>query len=75
MKILLVIVLAVVGAFFLPDGQLTDFVINHVPVPGDGEEGMDNLVMIVVLIKALLCGLGAYLLLALLHRWRNRLKK
>jgi len=75
MKILLVLVLAIAGAFFIPDGQLPDFVINHLPVPGDGEEGMDNLAMMVILIKALLSGAGAYLLLTLLHWLRNRPNK
>ncbi|MHB9348679.1 MULTISPECIES: hypothetical protein [Enterobacter] len=75
MKILLVLVLALLGSFFLPDGSLGDFVINHLPVSGDGEEGMDNLAMTVILIKALLSGVGAYLLLTLLHWLRNRLNK
>lgn len=75
MKILLVLVLALLGSFFLPDGNLTDFVINHLPVPGDGEEGMDNLAMTVILIKALLSGVGAYLLLTLFHWPRNRPNK
>ncbi|WP_279025904.1 hypothetical protein [Gibbsiella quercinecans] len=65
MKILLVLVIALLGSFFLPDGYLTDFTINHLPVQGDGEEGMDNLAMTVILIKALLSGVGAYLLLML----------
>lgn len=75
MKILLVLVLALLGSFFLPDGNLTDFVINHLPVSGDGEEGMDNLAMTVILIKALLSGAVAYLLLTLLHWLRNRPNK
>lgn len=65
MKILLVLVIALLGSFFLPDGYLTDFTINHLPVQGDGEEGMDNPAMTVILIKALLSGVGAYLLLML----------
>lgn len=75
MKILLVLVLALLGSFFLPDGSLTDFVINQLPVPGDGEEGMDNLAMTVILIKALLSGIGACLLMTLIHWLRNRLNK
>lgn len=75
MKILFVLVLALLGSFFLPDDSLTDFVINHLPVPGDGEEGMDNLAMTVILIKALLSGIGACLLLTLIHWLRNRLNK
>ncbi|AOP83119.1 Uncharacterised protein [Enterobacter hormaechei] len=75
MKILLVLVLALLGSFFLPDGNLTYFVNNHLPVPGDGEEGMDNLAMTVILIKALLSGAGAYLLLTLIHWLRNRPNK
>lgn len=75
MKILLVLVLVLLGSFFLPDGNLTDFVINHLPVPGDGEEGMDNLAMMVILIKALLSGAGACLLLTLIHWLRNRPNK
>ena len=75
MKILLVLAAALAGSFFLPDGPFTDFIVNHVPVPGDGEEGMDNLAMTVILIKALLSGVGTYLLLTLLHWWRNQPKK
>ena len=75
MKILPVLVLALLGSFFLPDGNLTDLVINHLPVPGGGEECMDNLVMTVILIKARLSGGGAYLLLTLIHRLRNRPNK
>lgn len=75
MKILFVLMIALAGSFFLPDGQLTDFVINHVPIPGDGEEGMDNFAMTVLLIKALLSGLGAWILLVLFHWLRKRLKK
>ncbi|MCU6204528.1 hypothetical protein [Enterobacter cloacae] len=75
MKILLVLVLALLGSFFLPDGNLTDFVINHLPVPGDGKEGMDSLAMTVSMIKALLSGIGACLLLTLIHWLRSRLNE
>ncbi|EHW5160901.1 hypothetical protein NOE11_21550 [Escherichia coli] len=75
MKILLVLLLALLGSFFLPDGIFNDFVIHHIPVPGDGEEGMDNFAMTVILIKALLSGIGAYILLTLIYWLRNRPKK
>ncbi len=72
MKILLVRVLALLGSFFLPDGNLPHFVINHFLLPRDGEEGMDNLAMAVILIKAPLSGVAAYLQLTMIHWLRHR---
>lgn len=75
MRLLLFIVLVIAGFVLLPDGKLVDFVVEHVPVPGDGETGMDNLEMVVIGLKTLLSGIGACLLLKIVHWLQIRCQK
>jgi hypothetical protein len=43
----------------LPDGALYTFIINHVHISGDGEVAMNNFELTVLLLKAILCGVAA----------------
>lgn len=59
MKIIIFILLTTAGVFFLPNDFFTTFVERVIPIGGDGENGMDNFEMTVLLIKTLTCGVGA----------------
>lgn len=72
MKILLFLALFFAGMHFIPDIWITGFVKDHIHISGDGEDAMDSLEMHVIVIKTLLCALGAYLLLTLIYSFRHR---
>lgn len=72
MKILLFIALFWMGIYFIPDTWITGFVKDHIHISGDGENAMDSFEMHVIVIKTLLCALGAYLLLTLIYSLRHR---
>lgn len=59
MKIIIFFLLTTVGVFFLPNDIFTTFVERVIPTGGDGEYGMDNFEMTVLLIKTLTCSVGA----------------
>ncbi|MFU9139045.1 hypothetical protein [Erwinia tasmaniensis] len=75
MKILLFIVLFWMGIHFVPDAWVASFVKAHIQISGDGEEAMDSFEMHIIVIKATLCAVGAFLLMKLCLWWRKRLKK
>lgn len=72
MKILLFIALFWMGIHFIPDSWIANFVMDHIPISGDGEEAMDSFEMHVILIKIVLSGVGAYALLKLFYWLRTR---
>jgi hypothetical protein len=57
-KIITFILLTVAGVLLLPDDFIFAFVKRFIPISGDGEYGMDNFEMNVLLIKTLVCALG-----------------
>ncbi|SMB30952.1 conserved hypothetical protein [Serratia proteamaculans] len=59
MKIFIFIILVIVGVIFLSDACFYTFVERFIPISGDGEYGMNNFDMAVLLIKTLTCALGA----------------
>jgi hypothetical protein len=59
MKIIIFITLIVIGMLFLPDAFISKFVKRFIPISGDGEYAMDNFEMTVLLVKALMCAVGA----------------
>lgn len=65
MKIIIFILLTTAGVFFLPNNLFATFVERVIPIGGDGEYGMDNFEMSVLLIKILACsvGVGAVIIL------------
>ncbi|PVZ78537.1 hypothetical protein C9426_34705 [Serratia sp. S1B] len=65
MKILVFIILTLVGIVFLPEQSIIRFAASHLSISGDGEAAMNNLDMMVLLIKALLSATGAFVLLKL----------
>lgn len=69
MKIIIFILLTTVGLFFLPNDFFTTLVERVIPISGDGEYGMDNFEMTVLLIKTLTCavGVGAVIILFRTH--------
>lgn len=75
MKIMLFIALFFSGIHFIPDAWVEEFVKHNIPISGDGEDAMDSFYMHVIVIKTVMCGLGAWLLLTLIYWFRNRLKK
>lgn len=75
MKILLFIVLFWMGIHFIPDVWIAGFVKANIPISGDGEEAMDSFEMHIIVIKTMLCAVGAYLLMKLLFWLKKRPKK
>ena len=59
MKIFIFLILVVTGVLFLPDTCFYTFVKRFTPISGDGEYGMNNFEMTVLLMKILACALGA----------------
>jgi hypothetical protein len=53
------IALVVISVLFLPDAFIYTFVKRFIPISGDGEYGINNFEMTVLLIKTLACALGA----------------
>ncbi|ECN8823180.1 hypothetical protein J4L45_004586 [Salmonella enterica subsp. enterica serovar Newport] len=59
MKFFIFLTLVVAGVLFLPDTCFCTFVKRFIPISGDGEYGMNNFEMTVLLVKTLACALGA----------------
>lgn len=59
MKVIIFFLLVIVGVLFLPDAFIYTFVRRFIPISGDGEFAMDNFEMTALLIKVLLCAVGA----------------
>ncbi|MFP2166976.1 hypothetical protein ACLEYI_18690 [Enterobacter ludwigii] len=58
MKSFIFLTLVVAGVLFLPDTCFYTFVKRFIPISGDGEYGMNNFEMTVLLVKTLTCALG-----------------
>jgi hypothetical protein len=58
MEVFVFLTLVVAGVLFLPDTCFYTFVKRFIPISGDGEYGMSNFEMTVLLVKALMCGRG-----------------
>lgn len=59
MEVFVFLTLVVAGVLFLPDTCFYTFVKRFIPISGDGEYGMSNFEMTVLLVKALMCAVGA----------------
>lgn len=59
MRTLTFIALVVISVLFLPDAFIYTFVKRFIPISGDGEYGINNFEMTVLLIKTLASALGA----------------
>lgn len=59
MKVFIFLTLVVTGVLFLPDTCFYAFVKRFIPISGDGEYGMNNFEMTVLLVKTLAFALGA----------------
>ncbi|MGQ3660800.1 hypothetical protein [Citrobacter braakii] len=59
MKVFIFLTLVIVGVLFLPDTHFYTFVKRFISISGDGEYGMNNFEMTVLLVKTLACALGA----------------
>lgn len=59
MKLFIFLALVVAGVLFLPDTDFYTIVKRFIPITGDGEYGMNNFEMTVLLMKILACALGA----------------
>ncbi|WP_064557818.1 hypothetical protein, partial [Buttiauxella brennerae] len=59
MKVIIFFLLVIVGVLFFPDAFIYTFVRRFIPISGDGEFAMDNFEMTALLIKVLLCAVGA----------------
>lgn len=75
MRVSSFMILFFIFIFFIPDAWIADFVKNHIPISGDGEEAMDSFEMYVIVIKTALCGFGAYVVMTLLQGRRKPPKK
>jgi hypothetical protein len=59
MRIFTFIALVVISVLFLPDAFIYTFVKRFIPISGDGEYGINNFEMTVLLIKTFASALGA----------------
>lgn len=59
MRVLIFFLFVIVGVLFLPDAFIYTFIKHFIPVSGDGEYAMDNFELTVLLVKALMCAVGA----------------
>lgn len=59
MNVFTFLTLVVAGVLFLPDKCFYTFVKRFISISGDGEYGMNNFEMTVLLVKTLACALGA----------------
>lgn len=59
MKVFIFLNLVVAGVLLLPDTCFYTFVKRFIPISGDGEYGMSNFEMTVLLVKTLACALEA----------------
>ncbi|EEU9835026.1 hypothetical protein DKN91_17190 [Escherichia coli] len=59
MKVCIFILLIFAGVLVFPDACFYTFVKRFIPISGDGEYGMNNFEMTVLLVKTLACALGA----------------
>ncbi len=59
MKIFIFLILVMTGVLFLPDTCFYTFVKRFISISGDGEYGMNNFEMTVLLMKTLACALWA----------------
>lgn len=59
MNVFIFLTLVVAGVLFLPDTCFYTFVKRFISISGDGEYGMNNFEMTVLLVKTLACALGA----------------
>jgi hypothetical protein len=65
MKVFIFLTLVIAGVLFLPDTCFYTFVKRFIPISGDGEYGMNNFEMTVLLVKTLACALGTGALITL----------
>ncbi|ENY9401505.1 hypothetical protein ACF5F1_002257 [Salmonella enterica] len=65
MKIFIFLILVMTGVLFLPDTCFYTFVKRFIPISGDGEYGMNNFEMTVLLMKTLACALWAGVVITL----------
>ncbi|EAN5887729.1 hypothetical protein ABS953_003123 [Salmonella enterica] len=59
MKVCIFILLIFAGVLVFPDACFYTFVKHFIPISGDGEYGMSNFEMTVLLVKTLACALEA----------------
>ena len=59
MKLFIFLALVVAGVLFHPDTYFYTIVKRFIPITGDGEYGMNNFEMTVLLVKALMCSVVA----------------
>ncbi|EAW1288397.1 TPA_asm: hypothetical protein G0D46_22890 [Salmonella enterica subsp. enterica serovar Java] len=59
MKVCIFILLTIAGVMVFPDTCFYTFVKRFIPISGDGEYGMNNFEMTVLLVKTLACAPGA----------------
>lgn len=59
MKVFIFLNLMMAGVLFLPDTYFYTFVKRFIPISGDGEHGMNNFEMTVLLMKILASAPGA----------------
>jgi hypothetical protein len=65
MKILIYIVLTLAGVLFLPEKHIGNIITNHYHISGDGEEAMNSLDELILLVKVLVSVFSAYMLVRL----------
>ena len=59
LKFFILFLFVIVGVLFLSEAFIYTFVKRFIPISGNGENAMDNFEMTVLLVKALMCAVGA----------------
>ena len=74
-RLLCFILLTFTGMTVLPDEWLFGFVIDHIPIAGDGEDAMNTMELSVLIIKLLISGAGAYVILKAIYWLMSRIQR
>lgn len=70
MKIFLFVIVFLLCLFFMPDNWLYSFIMNNFSISGDGETGMNNLDDTVLISKAALSAIVAFLAVIIRRKFR-----
>lgn len=66
MKFIIFAIVFLASMFLIPSQPIADFVMHHIQISGDGEEGMDNFETVVMIISAVISLIIAFVITRLL---------
>lgn len=74
MKFIIFIIAFLTSMFLIPHQSIADFVMHHIQIRGDGEEGMDNFETVVMIISAVIALIIAFIITRLFLRIKTSSK-